>query len=104
VAVSAATREGLRRLDGWTVRVWLSAPSGRDGPGRWNAKSDSKIFYDDAGPVTGVIRLDVNPDVGSFLFARMSGGVCRIRFEQVSTWAEVAPPPRPPLPVEQVPR
>jgi hypothetical protein len=103
--VSAATHKGLRRLDSWVVRLWLCAPQGSEGPGRWNAGNHgSKVAYADTGPMTGIIRLHADPAADCFAFIRPGRAVVRVAFSQVATWAEVAPPPRPPLPVEQVPR
>jgi hypothetical protein len=102
--MSAATREGLRRLDGWTVALWLKAPHGPEGPGRWHVQRVEKLAYHDVGPMRGIVRLDADPDAASFLFARLAGGVVRLQFAQISTWAEISPPPRPPLPVEELTR
>jgi hypothetical protein len=99
---AAAVREGLRRLDGWLVRLWLVAPFGGSGPGRWHARRQGKLDYQDTGPMTGIIRIPVDPTAEAFLLDRPGRAAVRILYAQVSVWQEVASPLLPP--VEEIPR
>lgn len=94
--MSAAIREGIARLDGWTISLWLQGGGVRVG---WTG---GHLQPTPAGPMRGRVELDGDP--AGFLFHRFGRAPVRIRYDQIVIWRELFPPPRPPLPVEERPR
>jgi hypothetical protein len=94
-----AVAEAIRNLAGWTVSLWLTAEpvyghSGGHGSG------NAKMQPGTSGPMRGTVELlEGSPEV--FAFHRYGRPAVRVRFDQVAYWHELAPPPRPPLPVQE---
>jgi hypothetical protein len=95
---SAMTREAIRNHAGGWLVLWLTAEPHR-APG-----SNGRNVPSPAGPMRGSVELPEDPEADWFLLRRYGRRVVRIAYAQVSTWAEVAPPPEPPMAVEDLPR
>jgi hypothetical protein len=103
--MSAAVREGVRNLAGWTVTLWLTTP---DGLHRGGVHLAGAIPYGKAtssglaGPMCGVVEV-TDLDADWFKFHRPNRAAVRLHYSQVAMWQALRPPPAL-LPVQEIPR